>query len=348
MTFDPHYTAMLNTLHEVQATMMQNWIVMVQSAAAKPLAPLNQHAFQSQLEAWQNTVQNGIRMMTLHTDPAVREVAEKIFTSQVNMLRFIELTSQVWMHVAIALHNGDDWESVLQHQLGQTRKQWLETANSAVYTTSSHQELWQTFITEGCALTAFLPEALKQKMLVSYAVHTHKGASFIDMATLHWESYPSSIGQFLETPSLDDLQRVYESLQQSFAVWTQMHQAIEAYHHILIDTWLNAYGTLLGNLGKLAQEGDAVESVRDFLNRWATTADEAFKQTFLTKPFAQAQSHLVNTVMMFRQKQLHLSDSIMKLYGLPTRSELDEAHRRIYELRKEMKALKRQLAAQSS
>jgi len=34
----------------------------------------------------------------------------------------------------------------------------------------------------------------------------------------------------------------------------------------------------------------------------------------------------------------------LDLYDLPTRSELDETHRRIYELRKEVKALKKAMA----
>ena len=314
-------------LTDTQQRMMNNWMAMVQSASMRQNAPFNRQAFQSIVEIWRNTVQSGIRMMTLRADPAVRDVAEKIFTSQLNMLRFIELTSQVWSQVAIAIYKKNDWQAVLSQQIDQTRLEWHQAARRAIHSTGNQQDLWQRFINEGCGLTVFWPEALRQTMLNSY--QTQAGSpTTVDMASLHWEAYPTTIGQFLYAPGVEKLQQIHDALQDGFVAWLAMQQAMDAYHSILIDTWLSAYESLL----------------RDLLNRWGATADIAFKKTFQKPDFVQSQAHIVNTVMSFRKNQQKVNERVMELYGLPTRAEIDESHRRVYELRKEMKALRRELA----
>jgi uncharacterized coiled-coil DUF342 family protein len=54
---------------------------------------------------------------------------------------------------------------------------------------------------------------------------------------------------------------------------------------------------------------------------------------------------LVETVTQYRQRQRAVNERFMELFDLPTRAEVDEAHRRIYELRKEVKELKREIEA---
>jgi class III poly(R)-hydroxyalkanoic acid synthase PhaE subunit len=259
------------------------------------------------------------------------------------MLRFIELTSQVWSQVAIAIYKKLDWQAVLSQQIDQTRTEWHQLARRNIHNTGNQQDLWQRFINEGCGLTVFWPEPLRQTMLNSYQTNGASPTS-IDMASLHWEAYPTTIGQFLYAPGVEKLQQIHDALQDGFVTWLAMQQAMEAYHSILIDTWLYAYESLLRDLGLLAESGEAVESVRDLLNRWGATADTAFKKTFQKPEFVQAQAHIVNTVMSFRKNQQKVNERVMELYGLPTRAEIDESHRRVYELRKEMKALKRELA----
>ena len=48
--------------------------------------------------------------------------------------------------------------------------------------------------------------------------------------------------------------------------------------------------------------------------------------------------------MLFRLYQQQLMEVFLKMYGLPTRTEVDEIHHSIYELRKEVKNLKKVLA----
>jgi polyhydroxyalkanoate synthesis regulator phasin len=48
--------------------------------------------------------------------------------------------------------------------------------------------------------------------------------------------------------------------------------------------------------------------------------------------------------MIYRLYQQQLMEVVLKMYDLPTRGEVDEIHHSIYELRKEIKSLKKAVA----
>jgi len=77
---------------------------------------------------------------------------------------------------------------------------------------------------------------------------------------------------------------------------------------------------------------------------WTRGAEEVFTQNFRTEEYVLARGKMLNAGMAYRSRERAIIESFLKLYDLPTRSELDETHRRIYELRKEVKALKKTLA----
>ena len=93
-----------------------------------------------------------------------------------------------------------------------------------------------------------------------------------------------------------------------------------------------------------AEQGEMIGSVRDLLLLWGQVADRVFIDTFRTDEFIQIQGQFLQAAMTYRIQQREIAEASLSLYDLPTRSEVDEAHRNIYELRKEVKALKKALA----
>ena len=68
-----------------------------------------------------------------------------------------------------------------------------------------------------------------------------------------------------------------------------------------------------------------------------------FLEAFRTERYTLAQGKFLNANMEYRISQRRIMEEYMEAFDMPTRSEIDEAHRRIYELRKEVKGLKKQL-----
>jgi hypothetical protein len=67
----------------------------------------------------------------------------------------------------------------------------------------------------------------------------------------------------------------------------------------------------------------------------------AFAQTFCSEDALEAQGNVLNSAVTYRLYPQQLMEVFLKMNDLPSRSEVDEIHRSLYELRKEIKSLKK-------
>ena len=113
------------------------------------------------------------------------------------------------------------------------------------------------------------------------------------------------------------------------------------YHVSLSETWTHAFEEFMRRLVTLAEKGEAVPSVKTLLQLWSETVDQVFTDVFRSDEYIRMQGRLVNTATAYRVREREIVDACLKASHLASRSELDEAYRRIYDLRKDVKELKR-------
>jgi class III poly(R)-hydroxyalkanoic acid synthase PhaE subunit len=92
-----------------------------------------------------------------------------------------------------------------------------------------------------------------------------------------------------------------------------------------------------------AEQGKPIESLRELMRLWLSAADQSFDRMFRTESYADVQGRFVTKTMQYRIEEQKVVEELLKATYVPTRSEMDEAHRNVYELRKEVKALKKAL-----
>jgi uncharacterized coiled-coil DUF342 family protein len=112
----------------------------------------------------------------------------------------------------------------------------------------------------------------------------------------------------------------------------------------LADTWGEAVERLIRELVSLTEKGQPIKSMRELVVLWNNTADPVFIEAFRSEKYVQIQGRLLNTAMHYRLHQREITELFLKTSDIATRSEVDEAHRNIYEQRKELKALKKVVA----
>jgi class III poly(R)-hydroxyalkanoic acid synthase PhaE subunit len=100
----------------------------------------------------------------------------------------------------------------------------------------------------------------------------------------------------------------------------------------------------MDRLAKLSAEGESISSIRDLNRLWLETADEAFTDVYSSKKYAEVMRELSSAGMKYKIEQRKVVEMILKAFDIPTRSELDDAYRTLYALRKDVKALKKELA----
>ena len=134
------------------------------------------------------------------------------------------------------------------------------------------------------------------------------------------------------------------NLLQIFDDWINFSKVSFDYLLVLLDIWVRAFEELMRELVSSQNKGETVENWRQFLQVWSSIFDRVFAQRFQSEDAVEVQGKLMNAAITWQRHQQELIEIFLKMNDLPTRSELNEIYRSLYELRKEVKNLKKTLA----
>lgn len=144
-------------------------------------------------------------------------------------------------------------------------------------------------------------------------------------------------------------------------------QASARYHALIQRANAQGMEKLQSKLAQHAEPGHQVDSLKALYDLWVDAVEEAYAEIALSDEFREAYGEMVNTQMRVRQHQQKQTEQMCQQLGVPTRSEVSSLGERlqqlrrevrgkqpkpdtaqadeITELRRELNALKRQLAA---
>lgn len=230
---------------------------------------------------------------------------------------------------------------------------WLEMAKEGVKGPEGVRKFMERFGKEmppmGGAMPS--PEAMKQLMeLWRQGANQFSNVWGAPGAGSAFEGgLPSSVRQaftdFATSPGFG-LSREYQArLNHALASWMDYQQRDTEYRALLSKAWMEAFTAVMETFASQAAEGQRPRSAREAMQAWIERADEVFIRLFRTPDFSRAQSELMNATMRLRADRRGLMEDVLRANDVPTKSDLDEAHRLIYLLRKELKGVKRELAA---
>ncbi|MEW5856644.1 MAG: class III poly(R)-hydroxyalkanoic acid synthase subunit PhaE [Cyanobacteriota bacterium] len=218
-----------------------------------------------------------------------------------------------------------------QPLLGEFGKDWQTVLNN-------YADLWQIYEKKLQNLGQLWAEPLRQPLMGTQEM----GADVATSPTnLYWDSQQT--GNLLQSPSLGYTREFNNKLLKSFDAWTNFYKASFDYQLVLVDVWMRAFEQLM-RLASSQEKGETLQNWRQFQQVWSRVFDQAFAQTFRSQDALEIQGKFLNAAMTYRLQQQQLMEVFLKMNNLPTRSEVDEIHRNVYELRKEIKTLKKALA----
>lgn len=146
-----------------------------------------------------------------------------------------------------------------------------------------------------------------------------------------------------EIPQFADIGVLEKKLLHTGKEWQAFQAAYQHYHEVLAHAWQRAWQVYADDF---SSHMDQNASFQDWLDRWLETADRELVETLRSPAFLKAQRQLFSTGIAFKKRQDRLVESLSEACGIPTRSELDDLHTLVYELRRELRQLKRQLSTQ--
>jgi len=204
-------------------------------------------------------------------------------------------------------------------------------------------ELWLLYVKGLQKLAQLWAELLPQSLDMSRIASGDDSVLF-EPINFYWNIYEKTVGSFLQSPTLGYTREFNHKLLGGFDSWINFYKASFDYQLVLLNVWAKAFDELMRELATSEEKSRTIQNWRQFLQVWSSVVDQAFAQTFRLEDALESRGKFLNAAMTYRLHQQQLMEVFLKINNLPTRSEVDEVHRSIYELRKEVKSLKKALA----
>lgn len=109
---------------------------------------------------------------------------------------------------------------------------------------------------------------------------------------------------------------------------------------VLLEAWLLAGQAFTEGLGGRGTPA-SVPDHKAMLALWTETANRVLLTTQRSERFLKTQAAMIRAETELRLAQQQVAEAWAKGFGLPTRTEMDDVHRTVTELRRELRALKR-------
>jgi class III poly(R)-hydroxyalkanoic acid synthase PhaE subunit len=277
--------------------------------------------------------------------PEMSELNQKVLDNQELVIRFLKLSVDTWKDIFPKIEPGDNWQQILTKFIAQMQEQFTNFSISAIKISQDNTELWQVYLQQVQKFNQFWidPSGVFQETLIKTVMG--KSSALIELNDLYSNLfYEKSFGSLMQTPLLGIYRELNGKILAGFESWRNLYKASINYQIILGDIQVKSFEALMKKLVLLTEQGKSIKDWREFQKIWSEVADDVFEKAFLEEENMKIRGNFLNALNSYRIQQQDLMEVSMKMMNLPLRSEVDEIHKSMYELRKEVKRLKKIVA----
>jgi len=152
---------------------------------------------------------------------------------------------------------------------------------------------------------------------------------------------------WLNTPAFGFTREHQARLQALAAAQLEVQQASKAYQDLMLNASQAAFQHFEQRLARLAAEGRKIETPRALFDVWVDAAEDAYAEVALSPEYRSAYGNLINAQTRLRAGIQNEVEHFCAQLGMPTRSELDGAHRKIVELEREVRRMRKHVGTKA-
>jgi len=328
---------MMESWMEAQRSMWQAWADLVSNNTKKT------PAFADIAEEWQKISMQSIQAWSSATDPIARSVAEQFVSSQGIALRFLDFSARAFETVAPKMKSGEDWQKALNDVMEEFRRRWTNIPQDAAAMSRDVESMWKLYMDQWQAFGQPWENVWTRAPSLWGRAMTGDSSALFELTDVYHSAYRQTLGRLATSPNLGMTREFNARLLEGFDAFTAANLAMAEYQAVVTEIWEAAFKQFSEDMAQLVEDGKKIENVRNLVKFWTRSAENVFLEAFRTERYTLAQGKLLNANMQYRICQRRIVEKYLEAFDMPTRSEVDEAHKRIYELRKEVKALKKQM-----
>jgi hypothetical protein len=123
-------------------------------------------------------------------------------------------------------------------------------------------------------------------------------------------------------------------------LWVERARDVEQYWEVMQGAWNRA----LERFMKAVNDPKAapIKSGRGMLDLWLATANQSLVEMHRSKEFLEVQRRMTRSSTEYRLAEREIAEAFCEMHHIPTRGEMDEVQKAMVELKREVRALRRE------
>lgn len=161
---------------------------------------------------------------------------------------------------------------------------------------------------------------------------SHSLEAWYDAARPWLDAWRRETHSWLGMPAFGLTREHQERIQSLMQSQVEYQDRLSAYNALLLKASQDAVGVFEELLKKHEEPGKQLTTARALFNVWVDAAEQSYAEIALSEEFRRVYGEMVNAQMRLRQQVQREIEQMCSVFGLPTRTEIDAAHRKIAEL----------------
>lgn len=249
------------------------------------------------------------------------------------------------------------WREMYQEQATLVQKNWLDSQSQLATalaggamtdpsaSAASLAQLWRSWMTFGDSLLGSAPGVAGEARPGAAVLGALPESVSLSLAS--GGAVNEALRRMAEGPRLADVGASERLMAKVTELWLSFQNSARNYEGVVAGAWTQANSRFAERLSQRSGTERTIPDAKETLKLWLDTANQVLLETHRSQTFLDAQRQLLRAGMDFMLAEREFVEALVEPAGLPTRTEIDEVHRSIYELKRRVKALERGSAATS-
>jgi class III poly(R)-hydroxyalkanoic acid synthase PhaE subunit len=167
--------------------------------------------------------------------------------------------------------------------------------------------------------------------------------SFINVFHSLFNAFDNTVGRTFHVPPVGKDREKIELLLRGFDDLSVYAAKNAEYQHVMYLTALTALEKVIETLAEKIRSGEEIKKFDEFFDIWIDVSEQAYFKLFQTEEFAKLQGELLDTGLNVKAHFFKITEMQLEDYPVVLRSEMDDLYKTVYDLKKKVKTLEKQL-----
>jgi class III poly(R)-hydroxyalkanoic acid synthase PhaE subunit len=145
-----------------------------------------------------------------------------------------------------------------------------------------------------------------------------------------------TLRQYLSLPPIGYTREWQEQQQEWVQLFMDYSRTVQAFGALLGKVVQRALELFGQRMTEKTRAGESFEGLRAVYNLWIDCGEEAYAEQVANTEFPLLQADMINALMRMKRHEQQMLEEVMTALNMPTRSEMDTTHKRIYDLQQQV------------